>query len=275
MSQNPTPSTLFVSQLKAGAGIKLTPTNGTGIVTVEADGGGTGAFPVNTAITTVGAGTLTAAAIVGQQITRSGSTAAFSDATDTAAAIVAAIPHAEVGQSFYLTITNLTAFAETITAGGGITLSGFTIVPANSSGLFLVTLTSLAAVSIQGVATIGNQPVLGSQYKAQNSGTGVVPAGNMAGAAICYLSNTNATPGNQTTPTAAALLAAIPGAEVGFSYTLRLINTAAGTWTFVADGSVTLTGTATIAQNVTRDYVITFVTATTATMQSVGSGVSP
>ena len=57
----------------------------------------------------------------------------------------------------------------------------------------------------------------------------------------------------------------------------RIVNTGAGTFTLTADAgpTVTITGTATIAQNVTRDYVLTFNTATTATIQSVGSGVSP
>ena len=87
------------------------------------------AAEANTNITTVGAGTLTAAAIVSRLITRSGSTAAYSDATDTAAAIIAALPAAVVGQSFQLVIKNTVGFNETITAGSGVTLSGAPSLP--------------------------------------------------------------------------------------------------------------------------------------------------
>ena len=57
----------------------------------------------------------------------------------------------------------------------------------------------------------------------------------------------------------------------------RIVNTGAGTLTLTADGgaTVTLTGTATVATNVFRDYTLTFTSATAATIQSVGSGVSP
>ena len=47
---------------------------------------------LSTAITTVGNGTLTAASLLGDQIVRTGPTGAYSDATDTATAIVAAFP---------------------------------------------------------------------------------------------------------------------------------------------------------------------------------------
>ena len=39
MPQNPTSSTLFVTEIKAGGGVTLTPTSGTGIVTITASGG--------------------------------------------------------------------------------------------------------------------------------------------------------------------------------------------------------------------------------------------
>lgn len=392
MSQKPVKSVLFVSRIKIGAGLKMSPASGTGIVTLEADGGGTGTFPVNTAITTAGAGVLSAAGIVGQQITRSGPTGAFSDATASAAAIVAAIPNAEVGQSFFVNIKNTTAFAETITAGGGITLSGFTIVPANStlvalvtlttltavailgasivpnnanqpvfntnistagagtltgaaiaggqitrsgapaafsdatdtaaaivaaipnaaagmsfylvldnttafpetitaaggitlSGFtivpanstarFLVTLTSLAAVAIQGVSVASNIVVPGVQYDTLNATVGTLAAGKITGAAFTVLLSTNATPGAQTTRTAAQMLADIPGARVGFSYVLRILNSGAGVFTLTGDSSVTVTGTPTIAQHVYEDFAVTFTSSTTATIQSIGSGVQP
>ena len=39
MAQNPTKSTLFVTRIKAGNGISVTPESGTGIVTLDVEGG--------------------------------------------------------------------------------------------------------------------------------------------------------------------------------------------------------------------------------------------
>ncbi len=76
----------------------------------------------------------------------------------------------------------------------------------------------------------------------------------------------------QTTPTAAAMLAAMPGAAIGTQWRLRIINTNAGTDTITADASVTLTGTATIVTQAFRDFDMKILTATTASMTSVGAG---
>jgi hypothetical protein len=106
---------------------------------------------------------------------------------------------------------------------------------------------------------------------------GTFAVGDITGAKFTVLQNTGATPGAQTVRTAAQMLGDIPGAQAGDSYMFRIVNTGAGTLTITADAgpTVTLTGTMTVAQNVFRDYVLTFNTATTATIQSVGSGVSP
>src|SRR5262245_1031000 len=115
MSQNPTPSLLFVSRLVAGAGIVLDPANGTGIVTISSTS--ESAQDATTNIPPSGDGFLTAAGMVGGVITRSGAPAAFTDTTATAAAIVSAIPNATAGQAFYLSVVNTTAFPETVAAG--------------------------------------------------------------------------------------------------------------------------------------------------------------
>lgn len=112
---------------------------------------GENAQTVNTAIATAIGGTLTAAAIVGRLITRSGPTAVFSDATDSAAAIIAALTNAFVGQSFYVRILNTTAFAQTITQGSGVTLTGISVIPAKMTGEFLVTYSAAGAVTMYGV----------------------------------------------------------------------------------------------------------------------------
>src|SRR5258708_3364223 len=64
---------------------------------------------VSTSITTVGNGSLTAAGLVGGQIVRTRPTANYSDATDTAVAIVAALPGFLTGQTFLIRLKNATA----------------------------------------------------------------------------------------------------------------------------------------------------------------------
>lgn len=242
-----------------------------------ADLAGRGQPTANTNITTAGAGTLTAAAIVGGLITRTGPLADFNDTTDTAVAIVAAIPGAVVGESFELTIKNGTAFAETLLAGAGVTLPTSIVVPANSSGTYLVTLTSLTAVTLTHIRTTLLAGITPAQFTTAALAAATLAAGVITGAAFVVLQNTGATPGAQTVRTAAQMLADFSQARVGMSYMLRIVNTGAGTLTLTADGggTVTLTGTMTVAQNVFRDFIVTFNTATTATIQSVGSGVSP
>ena len=113
---------------------------------------------VNGNLTTVGAGTLTAALLVGRVITRSGPTAAFTDTTDTAANIIAALPSlAVIGESFYIDYINTTAFVATLAAGTNVTLSGIaTVLPANSITRMLLTYATASTVTLQVVETAYN-----------------------------------------------------------------------------------------------------------------------
>ncbi len=122
----------------------------TGAIAALATGGSL-APAANTNITTVGNGTLTAAAIVGRIITRSGPVAAFTDTTDTAANIIAALPaDAIIGQSFEVNIVNTTIYAETVAAGLNVTLSGLSgPIPANSTARFLTTLATATTITMQ------------------------------------------------------------------------------------------------------------------------------
>lgn len=108
----------------------------------------------DTAIATVGNGTLTAAALVGGIVTRSGPTAAYTDTTDTAANIIAALANPEVGASFEINIKNTVAFAQTIAAGAGVTLAGTTDVAASSVRKYVLTIDNVAApaVTLRGVS---------------------------------------------------------------------------------------------------------------------------
>lgn len=107
-----------------------------------------GVNPKTTALTTVGAGTITAAGIVAGVTLRSGSTSAFTDTTDTAAAIIAAASGSVIGSSWsYIYVNNTVALA-TLAAGSGVTLTGAVPVPPNSSATFLATYTGAGAVSL-------------------------------------------------------------------------------------------------------------------------------
>jgi hypothetical protein len=78
-----------------------------------------------------------------------------------------------------------------------------------------------------------------------------------------------------TLPTVAALLVAQPNFQTGASYILRIINIAAGfTLTVTTNTGWTVNGTATIASQSFRDFIVTVtsVANATATIQNIGSG---
>ena len=79
-----------------------------------------------------------------------------------------------------------------------------------------------------------------------------------------------------TTDTAANIIAAIPLGQryVGFTYKLRVVNESSGAfaWTVAGGTGVTVTGTATVAQNTWREFIVTIASATTVTLQNVGTG---
>lgn len=113
---------------------------------------GSDAAPTITAITTAGAGTLTAAGLVGRVINRTGPTADFTDTTDTVANIIAALPNAYVGQAFFVDIKNNSSWQQTIAGATSVTVSGITVIPSLMEGRFLVVLTSLTAIAITGIS---------------------------------------------------------------------------------------------------------------------------
>lgn len=110
---------------------------------------------VVTALNTVGAGTITGAAIAGGVVSRGGSqaNAAFTDTTDTAANIIAGQPNARVGQSWEVTYQNTTNATATIGGGTGVTVSGITTVQAGGSARFLVTYTAANTITMQGISS--------------------------------------------------------------------------------------------------------------------------
>jgi hypothetical protein len=78
-----------------------------------------------------------------------------------------------------------------------------------------------------------------------------------------------------TTDTAANIVAAAsPNMPVGVQYKLRIINesSAAFAWTLAGGTGVTITGTATIAQDTWREFIVDITSATTVTLQNIGTG---
>lgn len=124
----------------------------TGAIAGLASGGSTSTKI--TALTTVGAGTITAAGIYGKITTRSGSQSGtpFTDTTDTAANIILQLPtSAVVGTAFQYTYVNNTNAVATITGGSGVTVSGITSVPPNSWARYLLTYSAANTVTMVGI----------------------------------------------------------------------------------------------------------------------------
>lgn len=119
---------------------------------------------VTTALTTVGAGTITGAGIAGKVTTRSGAQTGtpFTDTTDTAANIIIGQPNAHVGDSWEYVYQNNTNAVATITGGTGVTVSGITSVLPNMSARYLVTYTAAATVTMVGLSTSLAAPVVGT-----------------------------------------------------------------------------------------------------------------
>jgi hypothetical protein len=110
---------------------------------------------------------------------------------------------------------------------------------------------------------------------AATAGT-TLTAANISGGNVTVLNMTGTLAGaaNAQLPTVAQLVAAIPGAQIGQSYEMRIINTSSGAfaWTITTNTGWTLNGTMSIAQNTTRDFLVTLTSLTTATIQQIGTG---
>lgn len=230
-----------------------------------------------TSIATVGAGTLTAADLLSGLIVRSGSTGAFTDTTDTGAALDAALGNAAVnGANVLVQIKNITAFADTIAGGTGVTVSGRTVVAPQTVGTFLLTRTApatytlfgidITAQSINGVNTFIATP--------DNGTTQTLTAAMIVGGdTTTYHVSTGGSTPSLTLPLATALDTAMPDIRVGQSYTLRVINNNSGNTTIVTNTGWTLSGgTLVLATNTWKEFVITKTGTGTYTGVNVGSG---
>ena len=115
--------------------------------------------------------------------------------------------------------------------------------------------------------------------------SGVLAASALTGATEVYVVQSGATA--LTTDTAANIIAAIVGAiqvaaagaqptnasVQGLTYILNIWNTNGGTLTLTAGTGVTITGTATLATTVERQYLVSVTSPTTVTLTNLGGAV--
>lgn len=231
--------------------------------------------PLNTSIVTVGAGTLTAAGLVGGVITRTGPVAAFTDTTATGAQLDAALPN-NLPTAWLFEIKNSTAFVETLAGGTGVTLSGRTTIQPNSVGQYLLTKSATATYTVYGIG-VYDQSYAGSfgfVGTPDNGTTQTLTAAMIVGGKITYHVTTGGTTPSLTLPLATAIDTALPDIRAGQSYVLRVINSNSGTATIVTNTGWTTSGTLTIATNTWREFLITCTTTQSGayTITSVGTG---
>lgn len=231
--------------------------------------------PLNTALATVGAGTLTAAALLGGVITRTGPVAAYSDTTSNGTLLDSALgTNAITGFSRLIEFKNSTAFAATIVGGVGVTVSGRTVVTPNSVGQFLLTRTDTGTYTLVGIL-VAPQAIFGVQAliaTADDGTTQTLTAAMIIGGLQTFHQTLGGTTPALTLPLGADMDTALPDMRVGQSYMLRIVNTNSGTATVVTNTGWTLTGTLTIATNTWRDFVITKTGTGTYTGKQVGTG---
>lgn len=107
---------------------------------------------------------------------------------------------------------------------------------------------------------------------ADNGTTQTLTAAMVTGSGQVFHTSTGGATPTLTMPTAAAIIAAIPGFQVGQAYVLRIINGNSGTATVAAGTGITTTGTLTLAAATWRDFVITYTGQGALSMVSVGTG---
>lgn len=231
---------------------------------------------ISTANTTAGAGTLTAASLVGGLIVRSGASAAYTDTTDTAASIAAALPASSADDpwSRVIYIQNTVAFTQTIAGGAGVTVSGITKLPANSIGKFILQYDTSDLAQLVGIEITKQCVLPNGQFNTTAAGSPVTPAaGILTGANHVHYAVTTSGAFGITTRTAAELYGDIPNCHVGFSFYLTIISDGDNTVTVTGGSNVTLPGTPdTAATNTTKTFLCTFTTASAMTMQVVNMG---
>ncbi len=126
-----------------------------------------GAAEIITSLATAGAGTLTGAILATNILSRTGPTGAVADTVDVATNIIAAIPKASSGDSYRLRYINNVAYAITVTAATGVTVTSG-VVNASSVKDFLVQITNATPQSVvPGCVTTNSSKIITGMTQAQ------------------------------------------------------------------------------------------------------------
>lgn len=190
----------------------------------------TGKTSVITALSTVGAGTITAAGIVGKVTSRTGSqtNTAFTDTTDTAAHLIAALPDPAIGQSWEWSYQNTTNANATLQGGTGVTVSGITVVPGGTTARFLVTYSAPNTFTIVGIEQTVPSTASGTFIANQTSVVTVADTRVTANSAVII---TLKTPGGTVGNSAPAIKTITPG--TGFTVTALASDTSTYNYTII------------------------------------------
>lgn len=238
---------------------------------------------VNTSITTVGNGTLTAAAILGGLITRTGPTVAFTDTTDSAANLVTALGGFQAGQAFQVQIKNATAFTQTIGAGANVTLPGSVLIPPYSVAQYLGTVGGTAAAPTVTLLHVDTNPIntRGEVAAPQTLALTTVGAGTItaAGIAAGYTTRggTQSAVFTDTTDIATALVAAINAISTtdGSSAEWTYVNNTVFPATLQGGTGVTFVGATVVPANSWAKYIVSRTSATAVVLTCIGQGYFP
>jgi hypothetical protein len=196
----------------------------------------------------------------------------------------------KIGMNKVITVTSLhdSVALPAATAGASVQVqnagaSGMDIYPLGASDVIQglpVTVSMLVAAGttlefrciVAGTWAIFSNCLLESSWSTDTT-TGAFTAGELTGGANTTYVSTATTPGSRATRTAAQMINDFPNAQVGMTYFLTVINLSgsANTLTMTGGTGVTITGTATVAQNVARVYQGTFNSGTTLTLQEMYS----
>ena len=103
----------------------------------------------------------------------------------------------------------------------------------------------------------------------------VAGAGDLTGALFVAAQYSGINGSTLTTRTAALMATDTTTFAVGGTYIVRILNSGSGSLTLTAGAGVTITGKTVIVQQTYVDYLVTFVSATATTFQSIGTGTQP
>lgn len=185
------------------------------------------------------------------------------------------LPGAPIGCLFAIAITQDQNGNRAVTFGSAYLSTGSGLFSTNpgATDTVLCQLLSNGKVNVLGVFNDDAvQTAFGTVTTADNGTSQTLTAAMVTGGSVVYHTSAGGTTPTLTMPLATAIIAAIPGFQVGQSYVLRIINTNSGTATVATNTGITTTGTLTLATNTTRDFLITMTGAATLSMVSVGTG---